>query len=498
MSGPSFEGPPEAEAAPTSEPSSREALRRRAVRGAVTVTSRGIVIRALGLAGTLVLARLLSPADFGILALGLALLSLSSFLAGTGLGAALVKQPASPTRTELGTLLAFQLLVTSALVLVALLVAAAIGSTGAWAVAVTVAAAPAIAVRAPVAVLLERELDYRPLAVAEIAETAVYQVVALALVVAGFGVVGVAVASIARGVTGSALLVRRRPGAIAAPSLDLPTLRRLTPFALRFQGPWAIETVRFNAFNAVVSTLASLGTLGLWSIAVRLLQPVLLVQQAVERVSFSATARAVQPSREPPRDLLPAARAGVLGLGLVLVPLTLVSIELIPLVLGDEWRGAGEALAWAGAGMLVSAPLHTMVYPFLYVSERAGIVLRTSAASAAVSLVGAAVGAPLLGIQGVGMAIAAAALAQVVVTHAMVRRAVGIRILPVLWAPLAVTVAAGAVGAGVVVAIAPVGAGTVAATLAALLTFALLTRLLAWDSVTFLRRQVAAARGRAG
>lgn len=67
----------------------------RATRGAVSIMARGFGVRLIGMLGNILLARLLLPSDFGMIALGNTILAFGAFLASGGLAATLVRQPGS-------------------------------------------------------------------------------------------------------------------------------------------------------------------------------------------------------------------------------------------------------------------------------------------------------------------------------------------------------------------------------------------------------------------
>ena len=64
-----------------------------AVRGVAALGVRTLIIRLMGLSANLVLARLLTPHDFGLMAFGLAVVGFGGFLTDGGLGAALEQLP---------------------------------------------------------------------------------------------------------------------------------------------------------------------------------------------------------------------------------------------------------------------------------------------------------------------------------------------------------------------------------------------------------------------
>src|SRR5205823_2486256 len=87
-----------APALPADEPMSVAEVRGRGVRGVAAVTLRGFGIRAVGLIVSIALARLLMPADFGVLAFGTTLITVGMFLTNGGLAAQLIRSPVAPPR----------------------------------------------------------------------------------------------------------------------------------------------------------------------------------------------------------------------------------------------------------------------------------------------------------------------------------------------------------------------------------------------------------------
>ena len=80
--------------------------------------------------GALVTARLLTPYDFGLVALGATVLAFGDFLDDGGVGPALIRRPEPPTKAELRALLAFQLALDILIVVVVGLVMLPFGRIG--------------------------------------------------------------------------------------------------------------------------------------------------------------------------------------------------------------------------------------------------------------------------------------------------------------------------------------------------------------------------------
>src|SRR4051812_11415369 len=99
----------------TAEHLSSDQVKSRAATGVAVILGRGVAFQLLGFLGNLVLARLLLPKDFGLVAIGFTVVNLGRFLAVGGLGYAIVGRAEAPDRRELRAIAGLQLLVTSAI-----------------------------------------------------------------------------------------------------------------------------------------------------------------------------------------------------------------------------------------------------------------------------------------------------------------------------------------------------------------------------------------------
>ena len=142
-------------------------------------------------------ARLLTPYDFGLVAVGTTVLTFGMFLSDGGVGTALIRRPEPPTKSELQALVAFQFGLDVILVVVVGLVMLPFGLLG-QVTTVIVLSLPLGAFRTPAYILYERRLNYRPMAIVEIVETSVYYVWAIATISLGWGVWGLATAFVVR------------------------------------------------------------------------------------------------------------------------------------------------------------------------------------------------------------------------------------------------------------------------------------------------------------
>src|SRR4051812_66626 len=98
-------------------------IKARAVHGTATLGARSVLTFGVAIAGNLVLARLLVPKDFGLVALGSTIIVIASFFSQAGFGAQLIGRAQPPERGELQAVVGFQLAV-SVVVLVCFTAAA--------------------------------------------------------------------------------------------------------------------------------------------------------------------------------------------------------------------------------------------------------------------------------------------------------------------------------------------------------------------------------------
>jgi O-antigen/teichoic acid export membrane protein len=420
-------------------------IRRRAASGVVSVGLRNLTVRALGLLGNIALARLLVPSDFGVIAFGLTLTVLGAALSTGGIGASLTRREEEPTRHELGVALGFQLAVTLALAAVVAAIALPLGGAGPVA-ALMVCALPIDALRTPAGTIATRHLRFGLLARAEVTETLVFNVAAIALVALGAGVWGVAVATLLRAATGAGLVTALGGIGFVAPSFDLGTLRGHLRFGVANQAATLLNAVRDQGLNLVVAAVGGIAALGVWALAYRLLQAVLLLLQALWRVSFPATARLLAAGQDA-RDLL------VRGLGLTALATGAMAVMLaasapaiVPTLFGPGWDAVVPILPWGAAGLMVSGPISTVGTGYLWAVGRGGDVLRAVALQGAAWIGLAAALLPVLGPTAVGIGMFAGGWAVALSVGSAVRRRVPVPVARRTAVPAALAALASVAG----------------------------------------------------
>jgi polysaccharide transporter, PST family len=367
---------------------------------------------------------------------------MSDVIASGGLAASLIRRERPPSREELEVAQGAQLATTCVLTLA--LVVAGIAFGGVTAIAAVMALSlPIYAIRAPSMVMLERGLDWSLPARTEVTETFVYNVVAVALVAAGRGPLGAAVAVPAQALTGTALLLWRGPLGLIRPRLSIRESIPMLKFGAQFQSVTLISSIREQGVNIVIGGVGGIATVGIWTVAYKVLQPIGLVLQSLWRVSYPSSARILEAGEDARRLTAGSVRLTAVVVGFPAVLIAGTAPDLIVSVFGARWADAAGALPWGAAALMITGAVTTFPVGFLGARGDVRSVMKLVAVQTVVWLAGAAALAPFLGVQGAGIAMFAGAVAQAVATsRAMKRHVDTAAMLPMLPAAAIATAAA--------------------------------------------------------
>lgn len=297
-----------------------------------------VVVQVIVLA---VLARQLSPAEFGVAAAALVVLALSIIFADAGLGPALVQR--KNLRTD-HIRVAFTVTVILGLTVWLLLIAAAPAIAGLFEIP---RLAPVLRVIGAVFFLrsltvsdhlLQRQLDFRRLAAVELAALVLgYGIVAIVLAVAGAGVWAIVWGHVALAGLRTALLWFVSPHPFL-PSLARQPLSELLRFGAALVVAKIAGVVATQGDTFIVGRWLGPHTLGLYGRAYQLMaMPALLFGHVATQVLFPAMA-AVQDDHVRLRKAYYTAVAVIAVLTLPLsVAMAVTAREIVLVLLGSEW-----------------------------------------------------------------------------------------------------------------------------------------------------------------
>jgi O-antigen/teichoic acid export membrane protein len=426
-------------------PLSRTEVRRRTSAGIVYVASSGLAGMVIGFFGNLVLARLLTPHAFGLVAVGSTMTLLGGALAEGGLGSGMIRRAEPPDRSELRTLNGIQLTIALSVCVPTAAVALPFGVVGAV-TAIMVMSLPIETLQTPGRVVLNRAMKYDRMAAANVGAIAASQIFAITAVALGAGVWGLASAAVVKALTGTVLVGALTLG-LHPPSLKgWRNLVDVMRFGLKFQLNWIVIVVTDQALNLAVAVVAGLRVLGLWSLANKILQLPLLLFSSLSAVAFPAVSNLLARGEDPSPILVRSARLTSIGGTLVYVPFAAASPELIPLLFGEQWRRAGDIIPLAVLGFLVLGPVSVGSVGYLFALGRPGAVVRASAAGGITGIAVTAALLPFVGVTAIGAGLMCGDVAEALVLDLEMRHTVQIALLRSVPGPAAAATLAGCAG----------------------------------------------------
>jgi O-antigen/teichoic acid export membrane protein len=435
-----------------------------------------------------VLARLLTPAEFGLVSLASILIVMMTYVQESGLGSAVVRQREDLERA-IGTTWVFMVTMSIALYFVtfglAPVIAGAFDQPGLTNVVRVLALAPVIRAFGSTAdALLERDLAFRSRTQGELAGAVVQAAVSIPLAFAGLGVWSLVLGQLAGTATIMSVYWARAPLRPNPRLASWSMFRSLARYGRHVTIGNVLGLVNSNVDNVVIGKLLGTTSLGFYSMAWRIANlPALGLSYIVGRVMFPAYASI--------QDDLPAFRRAfvmnVQRVALVSLPVALgILICADPIVtglFGEQWAPAVTPLRILGVFGLIRS-FSGVSGPVFLAAGRPQLVYQIGLWHSAVLYGGLAVLAPSFGINGVAGAMTIAAFGSLVPASVLVCRILQLSIRGLLAALMNGLGCAGALVGGLVivtVAVHPLNptlqlialvAGGLAAYAAALMTIA--------------------------
>jgi O-antigen/teichoic acid export membrane protein len=400
-----------------------EGFRQKVLRGGRYLVLRQGLGLAIGVGGVLLLTRLIGPADYGLYAGALAVVTFVADVARLGVGVHLVRREQQPDRYVYSQ--AFTLLLLGG-VAVAGLSLLAQPLLRLWfederfvaPLQVMLLAVPLALIYAPAFAALERELDFRTVAFLELVGQLIFYAVAITLAlldasvwapIAGFLVWQTWM------VVGSFAAARFRPRLVWSPVL----LREMLRYGVGFSAANWIWSARLLVNPLVVGRYLGPESVAYVSLAMRLVEVLSFVRAASWRLSIAAFAKVRGDVARLRRVTEEATTLQVLGVAPFLC-VGAAGVLLLPGLIGASWQPVIGIFPFIALGSLVNA-VFSMHSSVLYVLRRNRQVGVFHAAHVALLAGGAVLLVPVAGLIGYGLA-EVVAMAAYVVIHRQVAK----------------------------------------------------------------------------
>jgi O-antigen/teichoic acid export membrane protein len=339
----------------SAEGTSAGAIGRNAARGGLLLILRNIVLQCVQVVSSIILARAITPNDYGALAVAATLVGLARSIGDLGLSESLVVR-ADFRERDLSTT---SLVVMSSTVVVGILVAVCgvlargrlLSGSGPPLLAGAYAGTLIIdALRLGPIVRIMRGLRFKDIAVASTAESVATNVALVLLLLLGFGLWGVVLAQYARAVTG-AYFYRRLGGPFARPKRGGG--RGLVRDALPFQGPIILSGVVGALLPLIVAGYLDARGLGLWAWSTILAVPLTTAMITIQSVLLPSLARLYgQHEQRFAEAANRSARLIALTAGAGSGAIVGLAPAIIRQIFGSRWAGATGAVQVTLLGLL--------------------------------------------------------------------------------------------------------------------------------------------------
>ncbi len=391
-------------------------LGRSSTHAALQLAIRSVILRGLTFVGTIVLARLLSPSDFGVYGIVSFVVSICVTIGDFGLGAALVQQADEPTPEQMRTVWTVQQCITVVAVIAIWVVAPAartlisgLPSDAEWMFRVLSLGLIAASLQSLPEDMMERHLRFGPLATADVLQMITFYAVAVALAFWGVGAWAFVVAGLAQLTIGSIavnLAWRHWPHV----GIERRSLARLLGFGLGFQISDLLITLRDAPLSTLAAVACGAASAGLIQFAVRIALTIASIDEIVAQIAFPAFAR-LQGNRDQQTRALESA---ILLTALLVIPIqcwiVAMAPVLIPLVFGGQWTPAIFLVQIICLGTLIRFPTRYLRQAvFARGESRRGLSI--SFAATACALLAYTSGLVLLGLPGSAVGFLAGAAA---------------------------------------------------------------------------------------
>ena len=417
---------PDVRAGPETAPD----IRGRAVVGVFWSAAQKWMVRASTLLAFILLGRLLSPQEFGVVALAMTIITMLGVVSDAGFTPWIIQRrrlDRTATSTAFWISTGLGVALAAGLALLSVPVADALESTELRRVLPALASTLVVMGLSSVpAALLQREMRFKELAIRQVVATVASVVVAVALALAGAGVWALVAQTLVRTVVAAVVLWSTsdfRPGFVWSRA----DAREMTGYGTRSLGVTLGTAARTQGEPFLIGVVLGTVALGYWAVAGRLVAVVSdLFSSAIGSVSGPVFAEL----QDQPERLTRTFGRVMSASGFVLVPvmtaMAMVSMDVVPFVFGRQWQlSAAVASILAGGTLFVG--LASMQRGVLLGTGRAGLELVVTTGSV-VGQFALVLGLGRFGLPAVAVGVSAWAAVVFLVRAVAIRREMGIGI----------------------------------------------------------------------
>jgi O-antigen/teichoic acid export membrane protein len=332
------------------------------LKGAVALVTRQFLVQGLMIAGGVLLARILSPTEFGLYAIITFVMNFLKAFSDAGLGASLIRHPTEPSIEEYRAVFTMQQIIVALIVLLFWMAAPLIAhayhlpNRDAWLFRLVALSLLATSFQVIPSIRLERHLAFDKLAMVEVAQAVTYNALAVGLAWWGLGAMSFALALLARSLVGAVLAAIVSPWPIGW-RWDWASVRGHLRYGLPYQGANLVYPLKDSIMPVFVGLLLGAGQVGYLEWAGMIAAYPVMGLMVFYRLYLPAFSR-MQAHREQLGRFVEHILRATNGLVAPFAMLTLALIHpLTRIVFGEQWLAALPLFypLWAANFFIASA-----------------------------------------------------------------------------------------------------------------------------------------------
>lgn len=313
---------------------SLETVKNRTIKGIVALTGRYFVLYVITIIAQGFLGAFLTTAQFGTFGLVSAVVNFLVYFSDIGLAASLIQKKEKLKDEDLHTTFTVQQILVLVLLFSLFVLSGRISnfyhldSSSLWLLYALGFSFFMSSLKTIPSVLLERNLKFEVLAVANILESIVYNVLLVVLAWKGFGINSFTIAVLGRGVVGLITLYLFQPW-VPKLSINIRSLKHLLKFGIPYQVNSFIAVLKDDGLTLVLGKIIGLPALGILVWAQKWIQiPLRVVLDNVTRVTFPAFSR----MQDNKIELEKAVTRSIFFTTILVFPMTVGIVILAPVV----------------------------------------------------------------------------------------------------------------------------------------------------------------------
>lgn len=272
-------------------------VKKRAVSAFFSLTARQVLLRAMGFVTiNVILASILPVETLGIFNIAQSVITFFAYFSDVGLAASLIQKKDKITESDIKTTFTIQqglvMLISFIVIIFAPQIATfyALDESGMWLVRVLAISFFLTSFKVVPSVILERELNFRPLVMVEIVENLVFNVALIILTFSGFGLWAFSIAALLRSILGVIMIFIYAPVPIKI-GLEKAAARGLLKFGVPFQLNSLLALLKDRLVPLVIAKMIGAAGMGYVTWSQGLAYISLEIMQVIIRITFPAFSR---------------------------------------------------------------------------------------------------------------------------------------------------------------------------------------------------------------